>query len=413
MNRDMTLPTEARRLCLNSSTHEAAARFEQQGIDADRLENLLHTPPTEREKARTELVELHDAWNRSTDMVVHVPEQRTAQPHGLLIALHGVGGTGEKVALHLQQLADTCGAILLAPTAKRPVLDSNNLDLAGIRGREFSEARWTYDPGDFPLQALAWGRKNLNIDVDRCGLVGTSMGAIAVWNITSRYWDRWSMAAPINGAPSMWEIFGPDRVVRKLLRNLTNVPLCAVHGQQDRQIPAALDKEAVDYLRSIGHPEVSFVGVAQGEHNLSTMDLQRGQPQFERIAELYRQARRPQWPSKLRHFASSGDSGRAHWLALEGITQGKIGSFKACVSDRAKIDLSVTNAARTRVFLSSRLVDPGQVLITLNDATRVVNFKPTLLDTVKTYVDAGADPALMAQMVVELDVPEIPECEDK
>ncbi|MER7736459.1 hypothetical protein ABTX80_36865 [Streptomyces erythrochromogenes] len=402
----MTLPNEARRICLSHEPQVAAEIFQRRGIDLHGLETLLYSVGNERERSRTETVELQDAWGRPTEMTLYVPELQGDQSLGVMVGLHGVGGSGIELAPYLRRLADACGAVLICPTAQLPVDGKSNFDLAGIFGSRFRQARWTPDPGDFPVRALRWARENLAVDVDRCALVGTSMGGIAAWSLASRHWAGLSMAASINGAPSIWELFGPDRAMRELLPNLLNLPFVVVHGSRDKQIPIGLDKEAVTQLGRLGHRGVTLVEVPDGEHKLSTMQLLPGNPQFDAVVQGYRASRRESWPSHVLHRARETESGRAHWIAMDGITNGETGSVEAWVRNRSHLDIHAVHASRIRLFLHDRILNSGRVSITVNGESRRVSFRLSMEDAISTYVESGADPGLMAHMVLDVDIAE-------
>ncbi|MET7717253.1 hypothetical protein [Streptomyces sp. NPDC005407] len=403
----MTEPHEARRVCLTNDPEVAAELFQRQGLDPHSLERLLFATADAGEACRAETVELQDAWGRSTKTALYVPPSQGNRPRGVIVGLHGVGGSGAELEPYLRPFARACGAVLLCPTARQPVAERNNFDLAGLFGSRFREARWTTDPGDFPVRALRWAREHLAICVDRCALVGTSMGGIATWGIASRRWDSLAMVASINGAPSIWEMFGPDKAMRELLPNLLNLPFTVVHGNRDQQIPAVLDKEAVTELRSLGHQGISLVEVPEGEHKLSTMQIVPGNPQFDVVVQCFRSSRRTQWPEHVRHYAREGENGRAHWVAMDDLAPGRTAAVEARAVDRARLDVRAYGCSRMRLFLSDRLVDPGRVLVTVNNVPREIDFRPSMAEAVATYAEAGADPGRMAHMVVEVEIPEI------
>lgn len=402
----MTTSQEARRVCLTHEPREAADTLQRCGVDPERLARLLRAPTGARERHRREVVELLDGWGRPTEMAVYVPESTESAPPGVIVGLHGVGGSGVELEPQLRPLADACGAVLLCPTAQQPVVERSNFELAGLFGRRFRQTRWTTDAGDYPVRALVWARTQLDIDFSRCALVGASMGGIATWGIAARRWDGLSMAVSINGAPSIWERFGPDRTSRELLPNLLNLPFTVVHGRRDEQIPAVLDREAVAQLRQLGHRRLSFIEVPDGEHRLSTMRFTPDSLPFEAVVRCYRSARRSPWPVQVQHRARDRESGRAHWVAVDDVAPGRTASVAASVSRRSRLDITAAGTARLRLFLSDRLVAPGRVLVTVNGTPKAVDFVPSIMDTVTSYVESGADPDRTAQMVVDVDVPE-------
>lgn len=400
---------EARRVCLDESPGAAAELFRREGLDPRRLERLLLSTADAGEAARSETVKLLDAWGRPTEAELYVPSRRDGRPPGLIVGLHGVGSSGAVLRDHLRALADACGAVLLCPTALQPFGASSNFDVAGIFGSRFREARWTTEPGDFPVRALRWAREHLSVDVNRCALVGASMGGIATWGMASRRWDGLAMAASINGAPSIWEMFGPDNTMRELLPNVLGVPLTVVHGVRDQQIPLVLARDAVTHLRGRGHQGISFVEVPDGEHKLSTMGIEPGNPQFDEIVRCFGAAKRIPWPRNVRHRARERAHGRAHWVEMDDLHPGVTATVDARAVDRTHLVIRASGCSRLRLFLGDRLVDHGRVLVTVNDRSREIDFRPSLVDAISTYGAADADPGRMAQMVVDIALPEIRE----
>jgi hypothetical protein len=180
-----------------------------------------------------------------------------------------------------------------------------------------------------------------------------------------------------------------------------------IHGSQDKQIPSILDKEAVAQLRRLGHRRLSFIEVPDGEHRLSTMQFAPGSAQFDTVVQCCRSSRREPWPPHVLHHAREHATGRAHWVAMDHIAPGRTGRVDARVSGRSRLDIRTTHTSRLRLFLSDRLLDPGRVLMTVNGESQEIDFIPTMVDAVATYAESGADPGLMTQMVVDVEVPEI------
>ncbi|MFJ3878468.1 dienelactone hydrolase family protein [Streptomyces sp. NPDC090077] len=400
---------EARRLCLDEDPEAAAELFRRHGLDPRGLGRLLSSTAGADEPARSETVELLDAWGRAAEAELYVPSRRDGRSPGLIVGLHGVGSSGAVLRDQLRGLADACGAVLLCPNALRPYGTSSNFDVAGIFGSRFREARWTTDPGDLPARALRWAREHLAVDANRCALVGVSMGGIATWGMASRRWDGLAMAASINGAPSLWEMFGPDNTMRELLPNALGVPLTVVHGVRDRQIPLVLARDAVTHLRGRGHRGISFVEVPEGEHRLGTMGFEPGNPQFDEVVRCFGAAQRKPWPGHVRHRARERAHGRAHWVEMADLHPGTTATVDARAVDRGHLVVRASGCSRLRLFLGDRLVDRGRVLVTVNDEVREMDFRPSLLDAVSTYGEADADPGRMAEMVVDMTLPEIRE----
>lgn len=79
------------------------------------------------------------------------------------------------------------------------------------------------------------------VDADRVYLTGLSMGGFGTWELAARSPERFAAIAPICGGG--W---------RRWARRLTNVPVWAFHGDQDRAVPLADGKEMVEAVTAAG-----------------------------------------------------------------------------------------------------------------------------------------------------------------
>lgn len=398
---------EARRLCLEADHRGAAATLERKGLDIRSLRDFLRGGSYADEEilGHAKTVELTDGLGRRTEMDVYIPSERIAAPLGVILALHGVGSSGPHLEPQFRALADACGAALICPTAPLSAESQNNFDLAGIFGSRFNEKRWFYGSQDIPMQALRWACINLPVDSDHCAVIGVSMGGIATWNLALRRWGWFSMAASINGAPSMWEMFGPDGQLQALLPNLLALPMAVLHGSRDQQIPPRLDRDAVNRLRGMGHKNVTFDEIAQGEHRLESMALEPGSTQFAALVNSYRGSLRDPWPRTVEHRATDSDSGRALWVSIDDIATGHTARVRATVVNSHHIDIVTENTSKMTLHLSDRLIRPGLTALTVNSVTQEIMFTPRMEDAIASYALSGGDVGLMGQMIVELDVP--------
>ncbi len=392
----MLTPAQARAMCADRSSNPAAA-----GLDATMLTRLLSVREPSGWTAWTDTVPLHDEQGWSTDLAVHVPEPAGHRELGALVVLHGAGGHGELVLPKFTALGDRLGMAVLCPTAGLPPTTRNSLNFAGVFGKRFARPSWDLCGAEFPHAALRWARAVLGVDPDRCVLMGVSMGAIATWNLAMRFSDEFAAVVPINGAPSLWEAFGPDRRTQALLPNVGDLPLFVVHGAQDEQIPVALARRAVADLRARGHPALEYVEVPDGEHALESLGLDAGSPLFERLAAWLAPRRRSPEPAAFTFCAA--EPGGVHWLRLRSLERHQVAEAYAARPAPNQFVVEVSGAREVEVRLGS---DTGTaVSVSVNGViTRVL--RRSDVGTVAETFRGAADPRHTADQIVTLAVPD-------
>lgn len=400
------MPQEARSICLRAGTDEALSPLRRAGIDATALRELLGDRRSHDDwTAFSGVVELSDEYGRRTEMAVHVPPSARDGRIGAMVVLHGAGGNGEQMLPHFEALGDRLGMAVVCPTAQLPPSAPNRLDFAGIFGKRFDMPCWDLQGSDFPLAAVRWARTELGVDPDRCVITGLSMGGLATWNLSMKFRHFFAAAVPINGALSMWESFGTDRRTRALLPNTLPLPLFVMHGGRDERIVPRFDRESVATLRELGHQDLEYVEVPDGEHDLQSLRIEQGTPLFHRLEKWLGGRRRTGWPAEIRHRAIDDDHGRAYWAAIGGITPPEIAELHARRVSRDRIDVEVTGATHVTVHLTSDwFTRDDNVTVSVNGDLTEVRFTPDVETVVKTFREY-ADPALAAEHVVTLAVP--------
>ncbi|MFB7076430.1 hypothetical protein [Streptomyces sp. NPDC056308] len=322
--------------------------------------------------------------------------------------LHGAGGSGEQVLPYFTALGDRLSMAVVAPTAQQPVQTTSNLDLAGIFGSRFRMPRWDLAGRDFPLAALRWALTELGADPNRCVLAGVSMGGLATWNLSMRFWHSFAAAVPLNGALSIWESFGTDARTRALLPNTLPLPLFVVHGGKDERISPEFDRESVRTLRDLGHQEVEYVEVPEGAHGLDTLGLAEGSPLFRQLERRLCRASRTDQSASISHRANEDTHGRAHWVGLDGITPQRTAEVHARWTAADRVDIEASGARRVALYLRGDRLSPGDmVTVTVNGVVSPVRFTPDLATVHHTFQNT-VDPGLVAEQVIRLDVPQPP-----
>ncbi len=98
--------------------------------------------------------------------------------------------------------------------------------------------------------------KEYNTDPNRTYLMGNSSGGGAVWYLAQKYPERWTAISPSAG-PLQADAFPYNR--------LKNVPVLAVHGDQDTTMSYEGSKQMVELAKGAG-VDATFIGVPGGSH---------------------------------------------------------------------------------------------------------------------------------------------------
>ncbi|WP_290055708.1 hypothetical protein [Amycolatopsis solani] len=396
---------EARALCAEADVGTALSVLRREGVGPVALRGLLSQWEKTGRKSYPSAVDLVDGHGRSTSAAIHVPAGARPGQLGALVVLHGAGGSGKQVLPQFTTLGDRVGSAVICPTARVPPRTGNGLDMAGIFGNRFAKPSWDLRSGDLALAALRWARTELGVDPDRCVVAGVSMGGLATWNLGMRFWPHFAAAVPINGALSMWEMFGTDRRSRALVPNLRPLPLFVVHGSEDEQIPPHFDRRSVAELRELGHQELEYAEVRGGRHGLETLGLDDGMPLHRRLEQWLTRRRRTGSPVEVRHRADEDRHGRAFWVRLGGIGPSEAGEVRAHRRTPGRVVIEVARAATVTLYLSTEWAAPGdKIEVSVNGVTSTVRFEPDLATVVASFKET-ADPALIAEQVVSFAVP--------
>jgi poly(3-hydroxybutyrate) depolymerase len=98
--------------------------------------------------------------------------------------------------------------------------------------------------------------KEYNTDPNRTYLMGNSSGGGAVWYLAQKYPERWTAISPSAG-PLTPEEFPYAK--------LKNIPVLAVHGDQDTTMSYDGSKQMVELAKKAG-VDATFLGVPGGSH---------------------------------------------------------------------------------------------------------------------------------------------------
>ncbi|MBN1633227.1 MAG: dienelactone hydrolase family protein [Ignavibacteria bacterium] len=97
-----------------------------------------------------------------------------------------------------------------------------------------------------------------NIDTERLYIMGLSMGGFGVWDLTSRYPDKFAAAVPICGG-------GDEEQAKKLIK----IPVWAFHGKLDKVVLPSRSVNMIDAIKNAGgNPKFTlYPDVAHGSWN--------------------------------------------------------------------------------------------------------------------------------------------------
>lgn len=329
------------------------------------LLETLRTPvrPTDEPVPGTHSVDLKDGHNGTTDLLIAAPTTEQIKAHaakglGLVVCLHGLGGSSKQARNIAEKLAATGEVVAVAPSAK-PVPASELCEDDGIPDVFKNRHWWMYDsPRSFPLEAIRKARTLYPIDPDRICLSGMSMGGYGTWNIGLRRPDLFAGLAPLAGGISYFSVTSDkDAISRALLENGRMTPILSIHGNSDSVVPYRPDREACDYLKSIGG-KVELRTMEGVNHDLSGVHQGRGENGEYLVRWLSQQHRKPT-PDAVTYVEVAERLDGAYWLRVATRESGAKYPRLDAKIDAAKnrITLSGSGVEVARVYVDDRIVD--------------------------------------------------------
>lgn len=160
---------------------------------------------------------------------VHIPSRRPGgRPAGLVVVLHGGGGSGRQIERHtgFSTLADREGFIAVYPDA----VDRNWNDGRGAAG--ISAQREGIDDVAFLSALIESLIREFAVDPRRVYVTGVSNGAFTSQRLAAEKSERIAAIAPVIGGmgPQIRDRFAPKARVSVLLMNGTEDPLVPFQG---------------------------------------------------------------------------------------------------------------------------------------------------------------------------------------
>ena len=270
--------------------------------------------------------------------VAYPEEYDPARKWPLLVHLHGLGGSG----LYQCRARPEPGMIVVAP-----------------RGRGGMDYKFVGEPD--VLRVVEEALRLFPVDTNRVYLTGNSMGGTGSWHIASRFPDRFAAIMPVCGNADvrvwaeLWDwttpADSPQRDVRDFLRddtgalvyaaNLLNVPVVAVHGEEDPIVDRMHSEHMVEALRGLGHPSVRFELLPLVGHGV-------GVSRTKGLAGL----RGSERPARVRYRTAWLRYDGAYWVRIRGIGRRLRLAEVDATADRASGTIEVRTENVTRLELS-------------------------------------------------------------
>ena len=163
----------------------------------------------------------------------------SSKKYPLVVNLHDGGGVGKDNLIHLQA---TSTAQLLSTDENRekyPAIiflpqSPSNSGFGGVIPNDAGVSQLIFEAMDYLEQEYS-------IDDKRCYVIGMSLGGYGSWHFIGVKPEKFAAAIPICG--------GGDPV---LASKMTNIPIWAFHGKDDKAVPVDLTRNMIKAIREAG-----------------------------------------------------------------------------------------------------------------------------------------------------------------
>ena len=380
-----------------------------QWLDEGNDEELLKIKPKTLLKAITkgrrfksfergeQRIDLEDGFGRETRLHLFVPKK----PSGVLLLLHGLGGSGRQLMPHYQSWAEQNGLIIAAPSAKK---------LGKVKNEDWNSTaeqlqHWfSYREEGFTMRALAELKRRYPFDENRVFISGYSMGGFTSWNLAMRFPDRFAAAAPIAGGISQREYqIDTDEELRPLLWNLWGVPMYILHGSSDQTVPASFDQQSRDQLRSWRYPH-EYKEVSGAGHIL---DVRAGTPLMRGLQSYLQKKRRDPNPKEIRFHSLGPSMPQAYWLRIEEFVGDEPARVTAKIGKKNRIEIESEGAKRLTVFIDEKHIKLSRKITVVWNGTEVFDGKvKASTETILQSWRAKEDRSLLYSASIPLSIAE-------
>jgi pimeloyl-ACP methyl ester carboxylesterase len=259
------------------------------------------------------------------------------EPRALIVLLHGMGGFGP-----LQCQAREIGEAIVAAPQGRGAMD------------------YMFVGEDDVLRVIEETCRLFPVDPERIYLAGSSMGGTGCWHLASRYPDRFGGIAAGCGNTDvqvwrerwLWRVpkDSPQAEVREFLRddtssatyaaNLWNVPIVALHGEEDQINNRGHADRMLAALKELKHPNCRFILLPLVQHGFS-VDFEKALDSFKRVTHPTRVTYATAW---LRYPGSAwlritGFQRRLRRASVDGEADPKSGAVKVATQNVSRLEV--------------------------------------------------------------------------
>jgi predicted esterase len=348
----------------------------------------------------TQDLQITDGYGTQTDLQVVAPPpaevlKRASKGLGLVVLLHGLGGSSKDCLTMANVLAGTNEVVAVAPSAQ--------LLPAGFQPEDGCPASiasafpkwWIYsDEHTFALQGIRKACSLYPIDPERVVLCGASMGGFGAWNTGFRHADRWAGVVEACGGLTRMSFAGlDDPLSESLVQNGLMFPVWGAHGTADTIVPYAQDKACADKLTALGG-DVTFHTIQGAGHDLAA-SIATDPTLMPEVAKFATTKVRKSHPTSLTYVAGNSTLDGAHWLRIA-TGAGSAGGTLSGQIDTATntITLSGSGVSTARVYLDDKILDTTKpVTIQVGGATvwtgSITTDMTSVLESWASREDAG------------------------
>ncbi len=357
---------------------------EANGDDTKKLADFLKKGrPVPDGAAGETKTKLTDIFDRQTDLWTLVPKTYDkTKPCGVLVVLHGLGGTGAQGKDLFKKFADQNNYIVLAPTAQPEPKDARNEDHMDKPGKDEPKHWWCYRDGNFVFTALADLKRRFAVDENRVVIAGYAMGGMGAVNLGLRYPDRFAAVVSFAGAFARTEFAGlkVDAAQRRIFLNGFSLPFYMVHGDQDAVVPVELERESRNRLKDLGYEHV-YVEVPKGKHELN---LREEGPIVGAAEKWIKDRVRKPHPKEVKHHALGDYCPQSYWVKITEFSGTAAAEVQAAVKGQT-IEFTATGVRKLAFYLDETHLD-------LEKPVKVVLKGKTAADA-KVVFDKKVDPS--------------------
>lgn len=306
------------------------------------------------------------------------------RPKGVLIGLHGGGGTGDRAQNAWKQWDSP----------------AKSEDLAGVFPQLPPGSSWASEEAEELVVALLEAAlRTWRLDPDLSIIGGQSMGSAGAWWIGGRNADRFRALCCSSGGPPGQNGARPDPVN---LANLRQPFVVLFHSQDDGIMPVGGTRSAsakLDELaRRFGGFRHEYWEVERNGHSAPPGGM-------ERLLERIPRGAREPVPAKLVWEPGAGSDPQFHWLWWDPACPAPDGTLLVAEADREKNTIRLELEGRPlglSILLDDRLVDLDRELVVTRGADEVWRGRLERSLEVLARTSRRVDPQLAFEAQIEI-----------